>query len=230
MVESRRGWTAPFYLGDEPWNFPVHTRQSAPLDAKQTLEKVVEAWGFLPNLGGVIAESPAALADDRKDMKTLTGGRLRFTVTRILVASNDDLWRVLGDFGTEHRWSKALVQCERDTPDVRVGTTRSHRLPRPLIGRMHVREVLTELDPGRAFAYALEGPAGPFGSASSRWSTNRQGRSTAVTVEGFFVPRIWPVRALHWPLVRPMLRWLTRRVLGELDAYVVAACARGSLA
>ena len=41
--------------------FPVHTRQSAPPDAKHTLEKVIEAWGFLPNLGGVIAESPAAL-------------------------------------------------------------------------------------------------------------------------------------------------------------------------
>lgn len=41
--------------------FPIHTRQSAPSDARQTLDKVVEAWGFLPNLGAVIAESPAAL-------------------------------------------------------------------------------------------------------------------------------------------------------------------------
>lgn len=41
--------------------FPVHTRQSAPSDSKHTLEEVVEAWGFLPNLGGVVAESPAAL-------------------------------------------------------------------------------------------------------------------------------------------------------------------------
>jgi uncharacterized peroxidase-related enzyme len=42
-------------------NFPVHTPQSAPSEAKDTLDKVIQAWGFLPNLGAVIAESPAAL-------------------------------------------------------------------------------------------------------------------------------------------------------------------------
>jgi uncharacterized peroxidase-related enzyme len=41
--------------------FPVHTPQSAPSGAKATLGKVIQAWGFLPNLGAVIAESPAAL-------------------------------------------------------------------------------------------------------------------------------------------------------------------------
>lgn len=42
-------------------NFLVHTPQSAPSEAKDTLDKVIQAWGFLPNLGAVIAESPAAL-------------------------------------------------------------------------------------------------------------------------------------------------------------------------
>jgi AhpD family alkylhydroperoxidase len=42
-------------------NFPIHTEETAPKDAQETLSKIVEAWGFLPNLGAVMAESPAAL-------------------------------------------------------------------------------------------------------------------------------------------------------------------------
>lgn len=41
--------------------YPVHSRESAPADAKPTLDKIIQAWGFLPNLGAVLAESPAAL-------------------------------------------------------------------------------------------------------------------------------------------------------------------------
>lgn len=155
--------------------------------------------------------------------------QLRFAVTRVVAASNEDVWGVLGEFGTEHRWSAALTHCERDTHDVRVGTVRSCQLPKPLMGRTHVREVLTELDSGRTLAYRLEGPAGPFASASSRWSTRPAGSSTAVTVEGFFVPKNWAVRAVLWPLVRPALRRLTGRVLGELESFVVASGAEGRL-
>jgi AhpD family alkylhydroperoxidase len=41
--------------------FPVHTRDTVPQNARDTLIEIVEAWGFLPNLGAVMAESPAAL-------------------------------------------------------------------------------------------------------------------------------------------------------------------------
>jgi uncharacterized peroxidase-related enzyme len=41
--------------------FPIHTKETAPESARETLSKIVEAWGFLPNLGAVMAESPAAL-------------------------------------------------------------------------------------------------------------------------------------------------------------------------
>jgi AhpD family alkylhydroperoxidase len=41
--------------------FPVHTEDTAPQAARATLNKIVEAWGFLPNLGAVMAECPAAL-------------------------------------------------------------------------------------------------------------------------------------------------------------------------
>jgi hypothetical protein len=147
---------------------------------------------------------------------------LSFTVERRVGASRDAVWEVLGDFGTEHRWTKSLEHCERDTDLVGVGTIRTCTLPKPLMGRTSVREQLTEYEPGQALAYLLEGSAGPFASASSRWSTTaRPDGETIVTVEGFFTARSRVVPILVWPLARPMLRRLTRRVIGELEAFVV---------
>lgn len=109
----------------------------------------------------------------------------------------------------------------RDTDVVSVGTIRTCTLPKPLMGRTSVREQLTEYEPGAALAYRLQGSAGPFASASSRWSTTaRANGETIVTVEGFFTARSRAAAILVWPLARPMLRRLTRRVLGELRAFV----------
>ena len=38
-------------------DFPIHTIVSAPEDSKQSLEKLQEAFGFLPNIGGAIGNS-----------------------------------------------------------------------------------------------------------------------------------------------------------------------------
>jgi hypothetical protein len=90
------------------------------------------------------------------------------------------------------------------------------------MGRTTVREELTEYEPGRALAYSLEGPAGPFASASSRWSTSPgSDGSTIVCVEGFFTARNRAAEIVVWPLVRPMLRRLTSRVIAELERFVV---------
>jgi hypothetical protein len=151
-------------------------------------------------------------------------GQLRFTVSRRVQAPVGAIWRVLGDFGTEHRWSKQFDHCARDTDVVRVGTIRTCTLPKALMGRSQVREALTEYVPGTALAYALEGAAGPFAAAASRWSTRpASNNSTVVTVEGFFRARNLPARLLIWPLAKPMLRRLTHRVIGELEAFVSAA-------
>src|ERR687891_432151 len=91
---------------------------------------------------------------------------LSFTVERRVGASRDAVWEVLGDFGTEHRWTKSLEHCERDTDLVRVGTIRTCTLPKPLMGRTSVREQVTEYEPGQALAYLLEGSAGPVSSAA----------------------------------------------------------------
>ncbi len=146
---------------------------------------------------------------------------LRFSTSRVVDASPEEVWRVLGDFGTEHRWTRSVAHCERDTAEVRVGTSRRCRLPRPLLGRSEVTETLTEYEPGRSLAYRLDGAAGPFASAASRWSLapTPEGR-TAVTVEGAFEPRHWAARALVWPVAKPAIRRLARGVVGELDAYL----------
>jgi hypothetical protein len=145
-----------------------------------------------------------------------------FTVAHEVRASAEAVWAVLGDFGTEHRWTRTLVHCSRDTRDVAVGSRRKCVLPKPLMGRTEVSETLSEFEPGVALAYDLEGPAGPFASASSRWSTQTgsDGSSTIVCVEGRFQPRNWLARFVLWPIAKPMVRRLTRRVLCELDAFV----------
>ena len=154
-------------------------------------------------------------------MRRLMGAPLRFSASRLIQAPGERVWRVLGDFGTEHRWTTSVARCERDTQDVRVGTVRTCRLPRPLMGRTEARETLVEYEPGRALAYELDGPAGPFARAGSRWSTApAPGGGTLLTVEGRFEPKGWAARHLLWPLAKPMIRRLTRRVMAELDAHV----------
>lgn len=49
--------------------FTVHTKQTAPKKSVQTLETAEKAFGFIPNLIGVLAESPAAA----KGYLTLSG-------------------------------------------------------------------------------------------------------------------------------------------------------------
>jgi hypothetical protein len=111
---------------------------------------------------------------------------------------------------------------------VRVGTARTCTLPKPLMGRTKVREELTEYLPGHSLAYTLDGPAGPFASASSRWRTAVEpDGSTSLTVEGFFTPRNLLARLVVWPLAKPMIRRLTVGVIGELEDFVLAGARRG---
>jgi hypothetical protein len=147
---------------------------------------------------------------------------LHFSVTRTMPVPSHQVWLVLGDFGTEHRWTRSVSACQRDTATVGVGTVRTCALPKPLMGRTHAREQLIEYQPGVALAYELDGPAGPFASAASRWSTRAISRSsTVVTVEGRFEARNVLARMLVWPIAKPFLRRLTFGVLGDLEEFVL---------
>lgn len=41
--------------------FPIHTLETAPAGARESLAKLIQNYGFLPNLAGAFAESPASL-------------------------------------------------------------------------------------------------------------------------------------------------------------------------
>lgn len=41
--------------------FDIHDPDTAPASSKETLARLVQNYGFLPNLAGVLAESPSAL-------------------------------------------------------------------------------------------------------------------------------------------------------------------------
>lgn len=149
---------------------------------------------------------------------------VEFSVSKTVRASNAAVWDVLGDFGTEHRWTQTLTYCERNTPSVGVGTMRTCVLPKPLMGRTSVRETLIEYAPLATLTYELDGPAGPFLKARSRWSSCALSpETTELKVEGMFVPRNWMSRYAVWPAAKPMLRRLTWQVLSEFEAYVVGA-------
>jgi hypothetical protein len=91
------------------------------------------------------------------------------------------------------------------------------------MSRSFVREELTEYQPGSALAYRLEGSAGPFASAASRWSLySGDDGGTHVRVEGFFTVASPLATILVWPIVKPMLQRITRRVIDELAAFVTA--------
>lgn len=147
---------------------------------------------------------------------------VRYEVRRTLRASADAVWLVLGDFGTEHRWTRTVNHCVRDTETVDVGTRRTCTLPRALMGRNEVTEVITQYVPGHSLAYVLEGPAGPFSRAGGKWSISpASGDSALLTVEGKFTPRNWLSEFVVWPLAKPFLRRLTNRVIAELERFVI---------
>jgi hypothetical protein len=144
---------------------------------------------------------------------------LRFAVTQAVAAPPEVVWNVLGDFGTEHRWTRTLAHCQRDTEAVAVGTARTCTLRKPVMGRTQVREVLNEYEDGRALGYDLDGSAGPFRTASSRWSiAPGPDGSTSLTVEGRFTPRwfAW----LVWPMAKIAIKRLARAGIRELEAFV----------
>lgn len=137
-----------------------------------------------------------------------------------MAAPVERAWGVIGDFGHEHTWLPGMEHCRRDTDQVQVGTSRYCRLRKPVMGRTEVKETLFEFEPGRTLAYTLDGPAGPFATAGSRWTVTRNETGTTVLVEGFFTPKNWVSRWIVWPIAKPAIKRLTQRTLHQLEDYL----------
>lgn len=149
---------------------------------------------------------------------------LSFSTTKVIRALNESVWRVIGDFGNEHVWYADMKRCTRDTSDVRVGTTRTCELTKPVMGVTEAVETLTEYDAGKVLAYRLHGAAGPFAAAQSRWTTTPlPDGSTSLTIEGRFEPKNAAVRWLLWPLARPMVARLARRTIVQLERHLAGS-------
>jgi uncharacterized peroxidase-related enzyme len=73
--------------------FQVHTKDTAPEASRATLETTEKKYGFLPNLYGVLAESPAAVQAYAEINKALEQSALspveQQVVTLVVSATND---------------------------------------------------------------------------------------------------------------------------------------------
>ena len=73
--------------------FKVHTKETAPEGSRATLEAIAKKYGFLPNLFGVLAESPTAVQAYAAINKTLEHSTLtpveQQVVTLTVSATND---------------------------------------------------------------------------------------------------------------------------------------------
>ena len=133
------------------------------------------------------------------------------------------VWRLLGDFGNEHRWSSQLASCRRDTAGVGVGTRRTCALAKPLMGRTETTEELTGYVAGESLAYRLSGRAGPFRVAEGSWVVTAEQDATVVSVSGRFEPLNAAVGLLVGPLARVVAVRAARRALADLLTAVEAS-------
>jgi hypothetical protein len=133
-----------------------------------------------------------------------------------------EVWRLLGDFGTEHRWSSQLASCRRDTATVGVGTRRTCALAKPLMGRTEATEELTYYVAGASLAYRLCGRAGPFRVSEGRWVVTPEEEETVITVSGRFEPLNATVGLLVGPLAKVVAVRAARRALADLVTAVEA--------
>ena len=74
-------------------NFTIHTKETAPKESLAVLETTEKAYGFLPNLIGVLAESPAGVKGYRTlmdifDESSFMSSSGAFSLTNIFVSKS----------------------------------------------------------------------------------------------------------------------------------------------
>ena len=87
------------------------------------------------------------------------------------------IWQVLADFGAISAWAGVDHSCVLNARPEMLGTTR-----RIQFGRNTVVERITDVEPQRTLAYAVEGLPRQMGAVSNRWTLEPVGHRTKVTV------------------------------------------------
>ncbi|MET0666031.1 MAG: SRPBCC family protein, partial [Acidimicrobiales bacterium] len=91
------------------------------------------------------------------------------------------------------------------------------------VGRTVLVERITEWDPPRALAYALEGLPPVVGGATNRWTLRAEGDRTFVTLTSTVDPGAKPVGRVAAPLVARRLAKASDAMLAGLDAHLTGA-------
>jgi uncharacterized protein YndB with AHSA1/START domain len=122
-------------------------------------------------------------------------GKRSVTVSRVIPASQEEVWRVLDDTSRYAEWVPQTLEVTRNDGEAVVGATYDERnqVVGPIKGSSHWRVV--ERDPGRYSRHVGEGlPL--VKNVSIEFTTEAAGESTEVTSTLRYDPTLGPLGAL----------------------------------
>jgi uncharacterized protein YndB with AHSA1/START domain len=129
------------------------------------------------------------------------------------------VWATLAAFDRLSRWSPDVDHSTYLTEQTEgVGSAR-----RVQVGRTVLVERITEWDPPRALAYALEGLPPVVAGATNRWTLRADGERTSVTLTSTVDPGPKPVGRVAAPLVARRLAKASSGMLAGLVAHLTGA-------
>jgi len=135
-----------------------------------------------------------------------------------VVASPQDVWAVLDDFGRLADWARDVDHsCLLHEGALAVGLTR-----RVQLGRTTLLEVVDVLESGRRLGYRIEGLPPVLRQVRNEWRLEPDGAGTAVTVTSTVDAGPRPPQQLVARLVSRRLAKATASMLAGLAAHVTA--------
>jgi len=114
--------------------FPIHTKETAPEASRATLEATTKKYGFLPNLFGVLAESPTAVqayAAINKAIEQSTLSPVEQQVVALTVSATNDCAYCVGAHSAVAQMVHmpegvlAALREQRPLPDRKLNTLRT---------------------------------------------------------------------------------------------------------
>ena len=156
-------------------------------------------------------------------------GRKSVTVSRVIPASSEEIWRVLDDTSRYAEWVPQTLEVTHNDGEALVGATYDERnaVVGPIKGSSHWRVV--ERDPGR---YSLhEGEGLPLVSnISIEFRTEPAGESTEVTSTLRYDPTLGPLGVLIDKLAHGQTVAAQEKALANLEDLVTREAAQAAAA
>ena len=156
-------------------------------------------------------------------------GKRSVTVSRVIPASNEQIWRVLDDTSRYAEWVPQTLQVTRNDGEAVVGATYDERnqVVGPIKGSSRWRVV--ERDPGRSSLH--EGEGLPLvTNLSIEFRTEAAGESTEVTSTLRYDPTLGPLGALIDKIAHGQTVAAQEKALANLEELVVREKAQAAVA